>query len=129
MIRNSVRTTAARPYPADCWYAVVPGDALGQPLTSVRALDTPLVLYRTADGQAVALEDRCAHRPFPLSQGRRDGDNVSCGLCGFVYSPDGACVGVPTQTRVPVGARVRAFPTREYGGVVWVWSEYRTEVS
>ena len=121
MTRSSVRTTAARPYPADCWYAVVSGDALGRQLTSGRALDTPVALYRTADGQAVALEDRCAHRPFPLSKGRRDGDNVSCGLCGFVYGPDGACLSVPTQARVPVGARVRAFPTREYGGVVWVW--------
>jgi len=121
MIRSSARITAARPHPADCWYAVTSSDALGQELTSVRALDTPVVLYRTADGEAVALEDRCAHRPFPLSRGRRDGDNVSCGLCGFVYGPDGACVSVPTQSRVPVGAKVRAFPTREYGGLAWVW--------
>ena len=74
------------------------------------------MLYRTQDGQAVALEDRDAHRPYPLSLGRVDGDTIVSGYSGFAYAPDGACVRVPTQHQVPFGARVRAFPVHEQDG-------------
>ena len=59
--------------------------------------------------------------PIRCSAGHLDGDELSCGLCGFVYGPDGQCVRVPTQSRVPVGAAVRAYPVREEQGLVWVW--------
>ena len=81
----------------------------------------PVVLYRTEAGTAVALEDRCAHRAFPLSAGTLDGDLVRCGLCGFGYDTDGQCVSVPTQPRVPLGAHVAAYPVQERDGLVWVW--------
>jgi vanillate O-demethylase monooxygenase subunit len=79
------------------------------------------VLFRTTDGTAVALEDRCAHRPYPLSLGRLDGDRIVSGYTGFVYDARGFCVHVPTQSEIPVGARVRAFPVHEDGAFVWVW--------
>jgi vanillate O-demethylase monooxygenase subunit len=87
----------------------------------LRGLGTPVVLYRTEDGDAVALEDRCAHRAFPLSAGTLDGDLVRCGLCGFGYDRDGQCVDVPSQPRVPFGARVASYPVQERDGLVWVW--------
>jgi len=80
-----------------------------------------VVLYRTEAGDVVALEDRCAHRAYPLSAGELIGDNVRCGLCGFVYGPDGRCVSVPTQPNVPYGAEVASYPVREADGLVWVW--------
>ncbi|MBI1378053.1 MAG: Rieske 2Fe-2S domain-containing protein [Frankiales bacterium] len=107
--------------PTDCWYAVAESSAVGRSLTALRALDRPVVLYRTEDGRAVALEDRCAHRAYPLSAGALVGDDVRCGLCGFVYDVDGQCVGVPTQSRVPFGASVSSYPVQESAGVVWVW--------
>jgi vanillate O-demethylase monooxygenase subunit len=96
--------------PTDCWYAVAPSDAVVLELLPLRAVQRPVVLFRTTDGTAVALEDRCAHRPYPLSAGRLDGDQVVCGMCGFTYDVDGQCVRVPTQSRV-----------REVDGLVWVW--------
>lgn len=107
--------------PTDCWYALAPTDAVGRSLTALRAAGRPVVLFRTGDGTAVALEDRCAHRAYPLSRGSLEGDTVRCGLCGFVYDADGQCVSVPTQSRVPFGASVDAFPVREADGLVWVW--------
>ena len=80
-----------------------------------------MVLYRTDDGRAVALEDRCAHRAYPLSAGTLVGDDVQCGLCGFVYDAYGQCVRVPTQPRVPFGAYVASFPIQESDGIVWAW--------
>lgn len=107
--------------PIDCWYALADSASVGRDLLGVRALNRPVLLYRTTDGRAVALEDRCAHRAYPLSLGRLDGDVVRCGLCGFGYAPDGACVAVPSQPQVPLGARVAALPVAERDGLVWVW--------
>jgi phenylpropionate dioxygenase-like ring-hydroxylating dioxygenase large terminal subunit len=107
--------------PTDCWYAAASSSDVGRALTAVRAVGRPVVLFRTTAGEAVALEDRCAHRAYPLSSGRLDGDVVRCGLCGFGYDTGGQCVSVPTQPRVPFGACVPAFPVRESDGLVWVW--------
>jgi len=113
--------TADIPAPTDCWYALVPSGSVGRELLALRALGRPVVLFRTKDGGVVALEDRCAHRAYPLSAGALVEDTVRCGLCGFVYDTDGQCVQVPTQSRVPFGAAVTAYPTQERDGLVWVW--------
>lgn len=119
---TTIRPGRTRPAvaPTDCWYVLAPSDAVGRALRAYRVAGLPLVVFRTVAGQAVALHDRCVHRPYPLSAGHLDGDELSCGLCGFVYGPDGRCVRVPTQSRVPVGAAVRAYPVREEQGLVWV---------
>jgi len=116
--RHRVTTAAV---PTDCWYAVATSAEVGRSLLALRALGGPVVLFRTQDGVARALEDRCAHRAYPLSEGTLDGDTVRCGLCGFAYDADGQCVSVPTQPRVPFGAHVAAYPTMERDGLVWVW--------
>ncbi len=60
--------------PRDCWYVAawdheVPA---GQMLAR-RILGLPLLFYRRADGQVVALEDCCPHRQAPLSCGAPGG--------------------------------------------------------
>ena len=108
-------------YPVNTWYVIATDDEVSRQPLARRALETPVVLYRTQDGHAVALEDRDAHRPYPLSLGRVDGDTIVSGYSGFAYAPDGVCVNVPTQPHVPIGARVRAFPVIEQDGAVWIW--------
>ncbi|HEX2821312.1 MAG TPA: Rieske 2Fe-2S domain-containing protein [Streptosporangiaceae bacterium] len=121
---TAIRPGRTRPAvaPADCWYVLAPSDSVSRALRAYRVAGLPLVVFRTVAGQVVALHDRCVHRPYPLHAGHLDGDELSCGLCGFVYGPDGQCVRVPTQSRVPVGAAVRAYPVREEQGLVWVWA-------
>src|SRR6476620_7087101 len=108
-------------HPRNCWYAVATSADVGREPLGRRVLGTGVVLFRTTDGTPVALEDRCAHRPYPLSLGRVDGDRIVSGYTGFVYDARGFCVHVPTQSEIPVGARVRAFPVHEDGAFVWVW--------
>jgi len=121
---TAIRPGRTRPAiaPTDCWYVLAPSESVGRAPHAYQVVGLPLVVFRTVAGQIVALHDRCAHRPYPLSAGRLDGDELSCGLCGFVYGPDGQCVRVPTQAHVPVGAAVRAYPIREEQGLVWVWA-------
>lgn len=109
-------------YPRECWYVAATADEVGQGFTARRILGTPVVLYRLADGSVAALEDRCAHRAYPLSAGHREQDLVVCGYHGCTYDPTGRCVRVPSQDTPPPGAQVRAFPVVERGPFVWVWT-------
>lgn len=109
-------------YPRDCWYVAATSDEVGAGFTARRVLDTPVVLFRLTDGSIAALEDRCAHRPYPLSAGHRDGDLVVCGYHGCTYDAAGHCIRIPSQETPPAGARVRAFPVVEQGPLVWIWA-------
>jgi phenylpropionate dioxygenase-like ring-hydroxylating dioxygenase large terminal subunit len=119
--RTASRNDRTEMHPRNCWYAVATSPEVGREPLGRRVLDTGVVLFRTTDGTPVALEDRCAHRPYPLSLGRVEGDTIVSGYTGFVYDARGFCVHVPTQSEIPVGARVRAFPVHEDGVFVWVW--------
>jgi vanillate O-demethylase monooxygenase subunit len=108
-------------YPTKCWYVAATSDEVGEDPLGRRLLDRDIVLWRTHDGQAVAFDDRCAHRGFPLSDGQVDGDRLICGYHGCAYTADGRCVHVPTQTDVPTGMVVRTFPILEEPPFVWIW--------
>ncbi|WP_346223221.1 aromatic ring-hydroxylating dioxygenase subunit alpha [Mycobacterium celatum] len=96
-------------------------DEVGESLLARRLLDKPVLLYRRGSGDVVAMEDRCIHRAYPLSEGRRDGDRVVCGYHGFAYDPDGCLADVPSQENVPPGARVGTYPVYEQSPFVWIW--------
>ncbi len=108
-------------YPKDCWYVAATADEVGDGFTARRIADAPVVLFRLANGSVVALEDRCAHRPYPLSAGHREGDLVVCGYHGCTYDATGRLVTVPSQDTPPV-AQVRAFPVVQRGPFVWIWT-------
>lgn len=109
-------------YPFNCWYvAATSAEVTRGNLLARRLLDKPVVLYRSATGAVVALEDRCLHRAYPLSEGRCEGDRIVCGYHGFTYDPDGRLVGVPSQTNVPRGARLTKYQVQERSGFVWIW--------
>jgi phenylpropionate dioxygenase-like ring-hydroxylating dioxygenase large terminal subunit len=103
------------------WYVAAYSHEVGRELLARTVLGEPLVLYRTEDGEAVALSDRCVHRRFPLSQSRLVGDEIVCGYHGFTYTANGRCTAVPGQSRVPRTARVASYPVVEQDSFVWVW--------
>ncbi|MGN6161958.1 MAG: aromatic ring-hydroxylating dioxygenase subunit alpha [Marmoricola sp.] len=111
----------SRSYPRNTWYALATSAEVGREPIGIRALDCPVVLFRTTDGRAVALADRDAHCPYPLSLGHLEGDTIVSGYSGFAYDESGACVRVPTQDQVPYGAAVPSYAVRESGGLVWAW--------
>jgi len=108
-------------YPRNAWYALAASADLGTTPLGTRALDRPVVLFRTGDGSVAALGDRDAHRPYPLSLGHVDGHTIVSGYSGFAYDRTGACVRVPSQAQVPYGARVPSYPVVEEGDLIWVW--------
>ncbi len=81
----------------------------------------PVVLVRPAEGPVFALEDRCAHRQVPLSQGVVAGCAVRCGYHGWTYDASGKCVDVPYLGKGKLPNGVRSYPCREQDGLVLIW--------
>lgn len=113
--------TPFRNYPLNSWYVAATSGEVRHRLLGRQLLDTPVVLFRQESGAIAAFEDRCAHRSMPMSSGRLDGDYLVCRYHGFRYDPTGACVLVPSQERVPYGARLRMLPVHEDPPFVWIW--------
>ena len=106
----------------NAWYVAAWSHELGPGRLLARTIiDQPLVLYRTAAGEIVALEDRCCHRFAPLSMGRLEGDELRCMYHGLKFAPDGRCIEIPGQKLIPQSARVRRYPAEVSGGWLWVW--------
>jgi phenylpropionate dioxygenase-like ring-hydroxylating dioxygenase large terminal subunit len=109
------------PFVMNEWYVVAFAAELQRSLLKRTVLGRRLVLFRTRAGKPVALDDRCAHRSYPLSSGALDGDTVICGYHGFRYDAAGDCIEVPSQKSCPRGIGVRSFPLLERGPFVWGW--------
>ena len=59
------------------------------PRRGARCVATPrgrIAVFRTADDQVFAIEDRCPHKGGPLSQGIVHGTSVTCPLHSWVIS-------------------------------------------
>jgi vanillate O-demethylase monooxygenase subunit len=108
-------------YVRNAWYvAAWSHDLTRDQPAGVSILCEPIALWR-ADGRVIAFEDRCAHRLAPLSLGRCEGASLRCMYHGLRYSPDGKCIEVPGQERVPAGFRVRTYAAVERHSWIWVW--------
>jgi vanillate O-demethylase monooxygenase subunit len=109
------------PFVNNEWYVVAFGHELQRSLLHRRVLGQRLVLFRKEDGTPVALDDRCAHRSYPLSAGKIEGDTVVCKYHGFRYDSAGDCIEVPSQATCPRGIGVRSYSLVERGPFVWAW--------
>lgn len=108
-------------YPKKCWYVAATSDELTDKPLGRRLLGDDVVLWRSAEGRVVAFENRCAHRAFPLSHSRIDGERLICGYHGCTYDATGACVHIPSQSQVPPGMSVAVYPVVEEPPFVWIW--------
>lgn len=109
----------------NCWYAAgLSQEFEPEKLTGHRIADKVMVIWRTKEGEVVAFDNRCAHKRFPLSEGRllEDG-SLECAYHGLCYNSKGKCIAIPSQPDqdIPPQAKVNPFPVIEQDGVVWVW--------
>jgi phenylpropionate dioxygenase-like ring-hydroxylating dioxygenase large terminal subunit len=107
--------------PRNGWYVAAFSHEIGEALLSRWILNEPVVLYRKADGAAVAVAGRCPHRHFPLGESKRVGDAIQCGYHGITFGADGKCTFVPSQQVIPGVYTIRAYPLVERGLWAWIW--------
>jgi phenylpropionate dioxygenase-like ring-hydroxylating dioxygenase large terminal subunit len=115
----------------DFWYPLARSGDLrsGRTLLATFAGE-PIVLARTETGQVFALDDRCAHRQFPLHRGLVCGEMLRCAYHAWSYRQDGEIAAVPY---LPKGAArpsgVRSYPCREAYGHVFVFPGEREKAA
>jgi len=105
----------------NAWYVAAWGREVGRTPLRRMFLGEPVVLYRTEAGDAVALEDRCAHRRYPLSEGVLKGDLIQCPYHGLEFDTGGSCVFAPGGVSIPPQAKVRTYPVVERYRWLWIW--------
>jgi vanillate O-demethylase monooxygenase subunit len=107
--------------PKNGWYVAAFCNEIGEELLSRWILNQPVVLYRKADGTAVAVQGRCPHRHYPLGASKRVGDAIQCGYHGITFDHAGQCTFVPSQQAIPGVYTIHAYPLVERGLWAWIW--------
>ena len=102
------------------WYVAGICEEFGREPKARTLLGRSIVLFRTEAGELTALQNRCLHRSFPLSEGYTEGDHLVCGYHGICYAPSGSIVRVPSQRKCPK-RKLRKYPVREQGPFVFIW--------
>lgn len=117
----STYADANTPLIRNCWYVAGMLEEFGRALKERYLLGDSVVMYLTSEGRPVVLQNRCAHRSFPLSHGRLEGDDVVCLYHGLRYDARGECREAPMIKRAAAHAKLRSYPTAVRGPLVWVW--------
>jgi len=107
----------------NCWYAAMwEQDLPSGEMVARTLLCEPLVFYRNAAGNPVALVDICPHRFAPLHLGRLlPKGGIACGYHGLEFGDDGSCTHNPHEGRTPPSCKVRSYPVVARDSMLWIW--------
>ncbi|CAD7701387.1 unnamed protein product [Ostreobium quekettii] len=125
------------------WYPIVPlewleearGEGYESGLPQIQRqtiLGRDIVVWKDAEGEWRAVEDRCSHRLAALSLGsvQKDG-TLACRYHGWCFNGRGECTHIPQATDATSEAtacassrsKIVAFPTLEAHSFLWVWPD------
>jgi phenylpropionate dioxygenase-like ring-hydroxylating dioxygenase large terminal subunit len=106
------------------WQPVCTSDELRDLPKKVKLLCEELVVFRDKKGRVGALEPHCSHRGTSLEWGRVEEEGLRCCYHGWLYNTQGQCIDMPCETeefRERMDVWHPAYPTIEYGGLVFVY--------
>ncbi|MDN8279682.1 Rieske (2Fe-2S) protein, partial [Acinetobacter baumannii] len=86
----------------DQWHPVLASWEVAANPVGITRLGENIVVWRDAEGQVHALEDRCPHRGARLSLGWNLGDRVACWYHGVEVRADGVVADVPAVHECPM---------------------------
>jgi len=109
------------------WHTIYKSAKLrpGSPPKRVRLLGESYVVFRAADGRLGLFDEGCPHRRASLALARNEECGIRCIFHGWKIDVSGVVVDVPSEPsereRFGKKVRVRHFPTREAGGLIWAF--------
>lgn len=112
------------------WYPALKSDELrNNENQAVELLGDNIVLFRDADGNPCALENRCPHRGALLTMGQTnvwDVGTLTCRYHGATFNGKGECVaflgdGPDSPVCNSAKMQAKAYPAQEQAGVIWLW--------
>jgi 3-ketosteroid 9alpha-monooxygenase subunit A len=115
---------ARYPFPAypNGWARIGLTQELGVGAVSrIRYFGRELVLFRTETGAARVLDAHCRHLGAHLGVGGTVvGESIRCPFHAWCWDGDGNCTDVPYAKRIPVGAKMGAWPVCERNGFIFI---------
>ena len=108
------------PFAFNQWYVAALTSEVDRNLMERYILGRSIVFYRREDGSPVALQNRCAHRSYPLHESMLEGDEIRCRYHGVKYNAFGQIIEVPCQDMCPK-VSIQRYELREIGPFVWIW--------
>ena len=106
------------------WYPICTSEELSTEAPKVvELLGVRLATFRDSTGAAQVISDTCIHRGGSLSQGKIEGDSVTCAYHGWSFDGSGKCTKIPQikDGKIPGRAKVDAYPVHEAYGVVFAF--------
>jgi phthalate 4,5-dioxygenase oxygenase subunit len=101
------------------------------PPVKARILGEDLVVFRDTQGRVGVLDEHCPHRRASLVFGRNENCGLRCLYHGWKIDVEGVVVEMAAEPEANLSARKlrhRAYPTREWGGMVWAFFGPRERV-
>src|SRR6516165_4486765 len=94
------------------------------PPIRLRLLGEDLIAFRDTAGAVGLIQNNCPHRGASLFFGRNEEAGLRCVYHGWKFDTSGACVDMPNEPpeyRFGNKVRITAYPTREFGGLIWAY--------
>ena len=119
------------PYPpyANGWFRAAYADELGPGgVLPLAVFGRDLVLFRDESGAPHVLDAHCRHLGAHLGYGGLvEGAGIRCPFHAWHWDGAGRCIDIPYAKRIPRNAQLRAWPTVEKSGLIFVWHHAREE--
>jgi nitrite reductase/ring-hydroxylating ferredoxin subunit len=106
------------------WQPVCLSDELADLPKKVKLLGEEIVVFRDRRGRVGALDPHCSHRGTSLEWGQIEERGIRCCYHGWLYDTQGQCLDMPCETeefRARMDVWQPAYPTHEYGGLVFAY--------
>lgn len=90
----------------------------------VTLLGEKLVAFRDTTGKVGLVDSVCPHRGADLYFGRNEECGLRCVFHGWKFDVNGKAVDLPNvapESAYHQKISIKAYPTREYGGIVWAY--------
>ena len=89
-----------------------------------RILGEDLVVFRDTEGRVGVMDEYCPHRRVSLVYGRNEDNGLRCLYHGWKLDVAGAVVEMVSEPAAALAAnpvKHKAYPVREWGGMVWAF--------
>lgn len=89
-----------------------------------RVFGENLVVFRDTDGRVGVLDEACPHRRVSLVYGRNEEGGLRCLYHGWKMDVEGnvlEMVSEPAASGMVDKVKHKAYPVKEWGGLVWAW--------
>lgn len=105
------------------WHCLGPAKDYSSEPVRLDYFGTRLAAYRGEDGQVYILDAFCPHMGADMSRGTVKGNSLVCPFHSWSWGADGVCDHIPYAKRIPDKAVIKAWPTMEQNGLLFVWND------